>query len=677
MFKERFKRFIFSLMIISFLFPDLNLRAQQPSTPELKTEAISSFEEGFYENSYAKYMELIKRYPKDGPFNYYAGVSLFFLNKDYDKVIEHLEYASSKSTVPSNVFYYLGQAYRKKYMFKESKTAFRKYAESANRNELKELMPDREAEMSDNAIIQTMQYNPFEVLASSSFSFNNERYTKNVAGKGGILQKKPDNFYSKEEEREEFSSYMFMPKTVEKGDYVFYSGYGRSKKRGTELFRIKKTNGKGWGEPELIENLNTPYNEIIPYFDPVSNDLYFASEGHTSMGGFDVFKSHYDQERDSWSEPVSLGFPVNSPENEYLVIPGTDLGTIDLITNRLGIDTMLTVFKLRLQEPKESLASADPEKIMSIAKFGGITLQAKKEVDQDALPSANAELVTQKETKSNSVFSAPSSDIGKQNIYQINLKTAMVLQVKSDSLATLARDARIKANSISDAGERWGLQKQIIEWEKLSTDFQEQANSLFSNLNTVKEVAESTTEKTIPSSIKVDTVLNGMTVYQYKAELDEAKNPEAALKPEQKKEANKKDLLINEPGEIINAPLKPTRQDHRFIILKESPYNANNPFPIDVDIPSGAFYRIQLGVFSKEKEYDGFGGISPITAESIKEKGLIRYYAGKFNTHADAQNALSTIKQLGYKDAYIVGWYDGEKISVSRIIELEKRDAAK
>jgi hypothetical protein len=679
MFKERFKRFIFSLIMIVFLFSNFNLNAQQPSTPELKTEAKSSFDKGSYENAYNKYLELIKRYPKDGQFHYYAGLSLFFMNKDYDKLIEHLEFASSKSTVSADVFYYLGQAYRKKYMFKESKTAFRKYAESAGRNELKELMPDREAEMSANAILQTMEYNPFEVLASSAFSFKDEKYTKNVAGKGGVLQKKPDNFYGKDEEKEELSSYMFMPKTVEKGAYIFYSGYGRTKKKGTELFRIKKTAGKGWGDPEPIDELNTPYNEIIPYFDPVSNDLYFASEGHTSMGGFDVFKSHYDQERDTWGEPVSLGFPVNSPENEYLVIPGSDLGTLDLITNRQGVDSMLTVFKLRLQEPKESLASADPEKIMSIAKFGGITLQAKKELKQEVKPAESEKLIAQKEDPS--VSDSPESSVnpGKQNIYQTNLKTAMDLQVKSDSLATLAREARIKAGDINDAGERWGLQKQIIEWEKLSANFQDKANELFSNLNTVQEVANNSKKEEVPASIEVDTVLNGMTIYQFKSEIDKEKDTEPTLKPEEKKEKTevyKKDLVKNEPGEIIKAPLKPTRQDHRFVVLKESPYNANNPFPMNVTIPAGAFYRIQLGVFSKEKEFDAFGGISPITGESIKEKGLIRYYAGKFGSYIDAQNALSTIKQLGYKDAYIVGWYNGEKISVSRIIELEKRDAS-
>lgn len=671
MFKESFKRFIFSLITLAFTFFSFNLAAQQPSTPELKSEAKSDFNEGNYENAYSKYLELLKRYPKDGLFHYYAGVSLYNTDKDYDNVIEYLEFASSKSTVPADVFYYLGKTYRKKYMFKESKNAFRKYAESASRNELKELKPDREAEMSANAIMQTMEYNPFEILATSRFTFKDEKYAKNVAGKGGILQKKPENFYGKDEEQEEFSAYMFMPKNVNKGDYVYFSGYGRSKKKGTELFRIKKTNGKGWGDPELITELNTIYNEIIPYFDPVSNDLYFASEGHMSMGGFDVFKSHYDELRDTWSEPVSLGFPVNSPENEYLVIPGSDLGTLDLITNRLSTDSTLTVFKIRLQEPKESLASADPEKILSVAKFGGISLKEKSETVTKPEPVKSSPLLTKEEVKPTSESQKTSIAEG-QSVYQKNLKTAMDFQAKSDSLANLAREARIKAGNLDDAGERWALQKNIIEWEKSSSDYQDQANNLFSNLNSTQEIAKNKPEKEIPRSIEIDTVINDMTVYNYKTE------KEIPAKPDEKKvksEVFKEELIKNEPGEVIKAPLKATQRTHRFIVLKESPYNAANPFPMDIDIPEGAFYRIQLGVFSKEKEYNAFGGISPITVEKIKEKGLYRYYAGKFDNYTDAQEALSTIKQLGYKDAYIVGWYNGEKISVSRIIELEKRDS--
>ena len=109
------------------------------------------------------------------------------------------------------------------------------------------------------------------------------------------------------------------------------------------------------------------------------------------------------------------------------------------------------------------------------------------------------------------------------------------------------------------------------------------------------------------------------------------------------------------------------------MILNTSPYNSTNPIPVDVSLPKGSFYRIQLGAFGKSIAYDAFGGISPITAESIEGKSLTRYYAGKFSRHKDAEESLIKVKSNGYKDAYIVGWYNGEKMSIDRVREFEKR----
>ena len=76
----------------------------------------------------------------------------------------------------------------------------------------------------------------------------------------------------------------------------------------------------------------------MPYFDPIGNDLYFASNGLPGVGGFDLFRSHYDSDRDEWSEPMNLGFPVNSTRDEFLLLPGSDLGMVMFFTNRQGGD---------------------------------------------------------------------------------------------------------------------------------------------------------------------------------------------------------------------------------------------------------------------------------------------------------------------------------------------------
>ena len=108
-----------------------------------------------------------------------------------------------------------------------------------------------------------------------------------------------------------------------------------------------------------------------------------------------------------------------------------------------------------------------------------------------------------------------------------------------------------------------------------------------------------------------------------------------------------------------------------FAILKASPYSLMNPIPLNEKLPQGVCYKIQLGVFSKPLEPDHFGGVSPISGETLPEAGLTKYYAGIFSNYNQASNALEKIKKTGLKDAFIVSFYNGAKISVSRAKELE------
>lgn len=69
-----------------------------------------------------------------------------------------------------------------------------------------------------------------------------------------------------------------------------------------------------WGEPINIRELNTIYDEEAVFIHPDGRTLYFSSKGHKTMGGFDIFKSVY--ENGKWSEPVNLGYPINTADDD-------------------------------------------------------------------------------------------------------------------------------------------------------------------------------------------------------------------------------------------------------------------------------------------------------------------------------------------------------------------------
>lgn len=70
-----------------------------------------------------------------------------------------------------------------------------------------------------------------------------------------------------------------------------------------------------WDEPRLLgRNVNTPGNELFPTLH--ADTLYFASDGHTGMGGLDIFRS-YRVEKMGWTPPLNLKAPVNSGADDF------------------------------------------------------------------------------------------------------------------------------------------------------------------------------------------------------------------------------------------------------------------------------------------------------------------------------------------------------------------------
>ena len=82
--------------------------------------------------------------------------------------------------------------------------------------------------------------------------------------------------------------------------------------------------GKKWTDPVNAGNINTPYSEESVYMHPDGKTLYFSSQGFTSMGGYDIFKTTY--ENGTFTTPENLGYPVNSPDDDvFLVISASGL----------------------------------------------------------------------------------------------------------------------------------------------------------------------------------------------------------------------------------------------------------------------------------------------------------------------------------------------------------------
>ena len=92
---------------------------------------------------------------------------------------------------------------------------------------------------------------------------------------------------------------------------------------GLDLYISRKVNGD-WGPAvNLGPEINTQFNEDRPYLINDGKTLFFSSQGHENMGGYDIFRSDL-QSNGLWSIPKNLGYPINTPDDDIFFMPVAD-----------------------------------------------------------------------------------------------------------------------------------------------------------------------------------------------------------------------------------------------------------------------------------------------------------------------------------------------------------------
>lgn len=104
------------------------------------------------------------------------------------------------------------------------------------------------------------------------------------------------------------------------GQKLFFSSGRSGGKGGLDIWMSKKLPNGQWGKPiNLGDAINTKWDEDFPYISKDGNTLYFASQGHFNMGGYDIFKSQWNEDIQQWSKPENLGYPLNTTDDNMTI----------------------------------------------------------------------------------------------------------------------------------------------------------------------------------------------------------------------------------------------------------------------------------------------------------------------------------------------------------------------
>lgn len=99
----------------------------------------------------------------------------------------------------------------------------------------------------------------------------------------------------------------------------------RNRKTATSDIYVSYREDNGdWSNPyKLSSNINTNGNEMAPFIHYDDMTLYFSSDTHDGMGGYDLFMSRRN-ERGEWGRPLNLGYPLNTEDDEINLVVAAD-----------------------------------------------------------------------------------------------------------------------------------------------------------------------------------------------------------------------------------------------------------------------------------------------------------------------------------------------------------------
>ncbi len=417
-----------------------------------------------------------------------------------------------------------------------------------------------------------------------------------------------------------FSKALYAP---EPSWEIYYSAQDADGIRNIYMTELQDTI---WTYPSLLnENITSASNEIYPMLSPDGKSLYFASEGLYGMGGYDLYVSHWDYENEEWGEPVNLGFPYSSPADDMLLVHSADGEHTIFASNRHCPSDSVWVYVLEFDSMPVRHAVEKPEELRTLAALD--PAGTNERMDGNA---------------------AVNTDIPENVDIRRYMEKMTEVRSLRDSISRYGAQLDSDRNRFAmseDDQERTRITQEILKREAMLPKLQDSLERASAQLQ----------------KIEMEFLFSGVVIDPDKvlAAADKEIVGEATSYTFTKMSmGGKLDLKIMDPPVVF---------DYTFKILPEG------QFALDNTIPGGIVYQIQIFGGGGKATVKSLKGLSPVF-ERISANGRYVYRVGLFNSYKDVLANLNSVKRVGFRNAFIVAYIDGEEVPVSkaRTLEAEK-----
>ena len=391
-------------------------------------------------------------------------------------------------------------------------------------------------------------------------------------------------------------------------DRLYYSAVGEHGNR--DIMMTVKLDTV-WSVPVVEPVLSTlSGNEIFPVLSPDGKTLYFASDGFYGVGGYDLYKSVWDEGTKRWSAPQNLGFPYSSPEDDFLYMETDDGEHIIFASDRDCPEDSVWVYAVRREAFPVHVPVTDPEELQKLAGLD-VPEQAVEHDAEGNIP--DNELTLRYMSKMKEVKELRDS-----------------ITVVSSSLDKLRTEYAFS----NDPNERARLTERILGLEMVIPSMQHALDASNGELRT----------------IEMDFLKEGIFISIDPSEEEYEDKGHAS-----QEYGFHKMSMGEEPDIEILVP--ESKFDYTFRVEDES------VFAEDQTIPSGVVYQIQLFSGGRKAVPSELKGLTPMYEKQMSN-GLYAYRVGLFLSHDDVMEKVDVVKKKGFRNAYVVAYIDGREVSV-------------
>lgn len=317
----------------------------QPAQKDLEKKADALFNEGRYAQAMPVYAQLLSLDPRKPEYNYkYGATALYGDPGKREDALKYLRFAVSKGNTDPRAHYFLGRAYHLNYQFADAVSAYETFAEKASRKDLNEFDIERVIETARNGQNLLNRIKDITVLDRKQGDEREFFRFYDLTDIGGKILVTPDALLSSADRKRGHRSLIHFRGA---GTTVYFSSYGKDGSDGLDIYTAEVLPGGEFSEPKRLPgNINTPADEDFPFMHPDGKTFYFSSKGHSSMGGYDIFKAVYDPASGAFGSPQNMDFAVNTPDDDIFFIADSLNRLANFASGRSSAQGQLHVYRV-------------------------------------------------------------------------------------------------------------------------------------------------------------------------------------------------------------------------------------------------------------------------------------------------------------------------------------------